>query len=86
MTSANYFIFGRKVVKLNVITLLSITCDHAPIEIPNITTILNIFIIENFQVDNVTATSSDHSDIKTTLRVRASLKKQKLKKDELVQV
>ena len=37
-------------------------------------------LIENFQVDNVTATSSDQSAIKTTLRVRAPLKKQKVKK------
>ena len=37
-------------------------------------------LIENCQVDNVTATSNDHSAIKTTFRIRAPLKKQKLKK------
>ena len=37
-------------------------------------------LIENYQVDNATATSSDNSAIKNTLRIRVPLKRQNLKK------
>ena len=40
-------------------------------------------LIENWQVDNITSTSSDHSVIKATLRIRALLKRQKLKKKRI---